>query len=122
MAPPQDPGAEEEAPVDSVKDVAQPEEDQNEPLPEGELDAPIDFNPSSEAEKFIYAPKAKGPGDMPTRTHIGSLQGESPPPPRDIHKWLPDLARAARDPDAPPQLKGLFVMVMHHLNQYRDNT
>jgi hypothetical protein len=74
--------------------------------------APVDFQPQTDAEKFLYEP---GAPRNPSVVAGGSLtQGPILPPPN-VGDWLPSLQMAASDPSASPQVKALFALVAHHI-------
>jgi len=66
---------------------------------------------ADEDETFLY-----GPTGRPTEPiSAGARFGYKAPPPADIMNWLPYLAEAATQPDAPQELRDLLREVVYNL-------
>jgi hypothetical protein len=86
----------------------------NDVVPNQIPEAPVNFTPQSEEDKFLFEP---GQGGM-QGAQPGASMTEGPlPVPRGVSDWLPSLQMAAQDPNSSPQTKALFQLVTYHLNQ-----
>ncbi len=57
-----------------------------------------------------------GPTSRPTEAvTTGNLPNGRIPLPPNVNAMIPVLTQAVQDPDAPPQLRGLLQLLMHHM-------
>jgi hypothetical protein len=89
-----------------------PDSSQSQPL-----EAPVDFSPQSESDKFIYSP---GDPQVPGAVKPGASMAQGPmQPPAALEQALPLLHQASLDPEAPPQTQALLGILAYHANASR---
>lgn len=67
----------------------------------------------SEEDNLLFGPTGRPTESITT----GNLPNGRIPLPPNINKMIPILTQAVQDPDAPPQLRGLLQLLMHHANE-----
>lgn len=69
------------------------------------------FAPANEDEEILYGPTER-PGEKFAATRSSRARR-----PQGLEKFLPDLARAAAEPDAPQELRDFMEILAYHLGR-----
>jgi len=73
-------------------------------------DAGGDYQPQGESEQMLLGPTAR-----PQEPITAGIHGAKIDPPESARKWLPVVADAAKDPNAPPQIILLARLMAYHM-------
>ncbi len=77
----------------------------------GKPDTGNDFHPANEDEEILYGPTER-PGER-----IGSGANPRARRPKGLETFLPQLAKAASEPDAPQELHDFMTILSYHLGR-----